>query len=61
MSTAQIIKFVELYRDAECLWYTKAESYKDRNAREEAIKEICNEMAIDGFGMREVAQKIKNF
>ncbi|KAL1140262.1 hypothetical protein AAG570_000194 [Ranatra chinensis] len=60
MNSAQIIKFLELYRDAECLWNTNSEMYKDRNARDDALTKICYEMNIDGFGIREVAQKIKN-
>ena len=60
MNTVQIIKFVELYREAECLWSIKSEGYKDQNKRDEALKKINEEMNIDGFGIREVAQKIKN-
>lgn len=60
MNTKQTIQFVELYRDAECLWKINSEVYKDRDARDRALKKICDEMSIDGFGIREVAQKIKN-
>uniref|UniRef100_A0A2S2N9C2 MADF domain-containing protein n=1 Tax=Schizaphis graminum TaxID=13262 RepID=A0A2S2N9C2_SCHGA len=60
MNITQTIKFVELYRDAECLWKINSEMYKDRNTRVGALKKICDNMGIDGFGIREVAQKIKN-
>jgi len=60
MNIPQTMQFVALYRDAECLWKINSEIYKDRNARDEALKHICNEMGINGFGIREVAQKIKN-
>lgn len=60
MNTKQTIQFVELYRDAECLWKINSEVYKDRDARDGALKKICDEISIDGFGIREVAQKIKN-
>lgn len=60
MNVTQTIQFVELYRDAECLWKINSEMYKDRNARDGALKKICDEMGINGFGIREVAQKIKN-
>lgn len=60
MNVPQTIQFVELYRNAECLWKINSETYKDRNVRDEALKHICNEMGINGFGVREVAQKIKN-
>jgi len=60
MNVTQTIQFVELYRNAKCLWKVNSETYKDRNARDEALKQICNGMVINGFGTREVAQKIKN-
>lgn len=34
--------------------------YKDGDARDGALKNICDEMSIDGFGIHEVAQKNKN-
>lgn len=60
MNVTQTMKFVELYRDAECLWKINSEMYKDKIARDRALKKISYEMGIDGFGIREVAQKIKN-
>lgn len=60
MSSARVMKFVKLYREKECLWKINSETYKNRDARDEALQEICSEMNIDGFGIREVAQKIKN-
>lgn len=60
MSNAQMMKFVELYRDQECLWKINSDAYKNRDVRDEAFQAISNAMNIDGFGIREVAQKIKN-
>jgi hypothetical protein len=34
--------------------------YKDRDIRDGTLKKICDEMGIDGFGIYEIAQKIKN-
>lgn len=38
MNTKQTIQFVELYRDAECLWKINSDVYKDRDARDGALK-----------------------
>ncbi len=53
------MKFVYLYRE-ECLWNINSSAYKLHEARDETLKEICGEMNIDGFGICEDAQKIKN-
>ncbi|KAJ8874186.1 hypothetical protein PR048_025028 [Dryococelus australis] len=60
MTQAQIIKFVELYGDSECLWNISCQEYKDCYVRDKALKETSEEMNIDGFGPREVVQKAKN-
>lgn len=60
MNIEQIMKFVELYRDCECLWDIQSPTYKSRDARDQALKHISEEMKIVGFGPKEVAQKIKN-
>ena len=60
MNTDQIMKFVELYRNCECLWDIQLHSYKCRDARDQALKQVSEEMNITGFGPKEVAQKIKN-
>jgi hypothetical protein len=38
INTKQTIKFVELYRDAECLWKINFEVYKDKDTRDGALK-----------------------
>lgn len=57
MNIEQIMKFVELYRDCECLWDIQSPTYKSRDARDQALKHISEEMKIVGFGPKEVAQK----
>lgn len=51
------IKFVQAYRDRECLWNTTANIYKNKQARETAYKEI---MHIDGFGVNEIKKQNVN-
>lgn len=60
MTNKQMIKFVILYRDHECLWKTDSPYYKNRDARDLAYKRISDEMNIEGFRPSHVAQKIKN-
>lgn len=60
MNTDQVLKFVELYSNCVCLWDVNSPLYKDRLARDNALKHISDEMEILGFGPKEVAQKIKN-
>lgn len=54
------LKFVELYRDHECLWNTQLLVYRNKQARATAIKSIVNEMNITGFNDVDVKNKIKN-
>jgi hypothetical protein len=42
------------------LWDIQSPAYKSRNARDQALKHISEEIKIIGFGPKEVAQKIKN-
>lgn len=54
------IKFVELYREHECLWNMSKSIYRNKNMRQRAIEAIMTAMSRDGFGVAEVKQKIKN-
>lgn len=60
MNTSQQMKFVKLYKDAVCLWSIRSIDYKNRHKRNMALDKISEQMDIEGFGRREVAQKIKN-
>nr|CAI5836809.1 unnamed protein product [Callosobruchus analis] len=60
LSTEQILKFISLYRECECLWNIHHAWYKNREGRDVAYRHIVKEMDIPGFGVSEVAQKIKN-
>ncbi|CAH1108231.1 unnamed protein product [Psylliodes chrysocephalus] len=54
------VKFVKLYRDEECLWNLQLLIYRNKQAREAAIKKIVDAMGIEDFGPTEVKNKIKN-
>ncbi|KAF2898810.1 hypothetical protein ILUMI_07365 [Ignelater luminosus] len=60
MNSTQLMQFVELYRDRDCLWSVNSPHYTDRAARNRSLQEISEAMNIPSFGPREVAQKIKN-
>ncbi|XP_050314953.1 uncharacterized protein LOC126749318 [Anthonomus grandis grandis] len=53
------VKFVELYREEECLWNTQLVIYRNKQARESAIKRIVETMEIENFGPIDVKNKIK--
>jgi hypothetical protein len=53
-------KFVQLYQAHECLWNKHSTLYRDKEARENSIKLIVEDMALQQFGAEEVKQKIKS-
>jgi hypothetical protein len=53
-------KFVELYRENECLWNTQYIIYRHKQARDAAVNRIVEEMNIDDCGAAEVKIKINN-
>ena len=55
----QVMKFVELYNEKECLWKINSEDYKNRDPRNEALQVINSEMSIDGFSNSVVTRKFK--
>lgn len=55
----RIIRFVELYRDAEDK-FRNVQRPKSEKCIFEKKKKICDEMDIDCFNIREVARKTKN-
>ena len=57
---AVTIAFIQEYKVHECLWNFKSPVYKNKHMREAAYQEIVREMNIDGFGVPEVKNKIKN-
>lgn len=62
LSTEINLKFVQLYRDHECLWNSTLPSYKDKCKRDSALQKMCVELKTIGIDMttKEVKSKIKN-
>ncbi|KAL4153005.1 hypothetical protein QTP88_000838 [Uroleucon formosanum] len=54
------LKFVEEYRQHECLWNIHYNLYKNKQARDAAYTSIASVMNIPDFGIAEVKTKIKN-
>ncbi|KAI4455587.1 hypothetical protein MML48_9g00001466 [Holotrichia oblita] len=54
------IKFVEYYREHECLWNVSLPIYKNKQPRESAIQKIVEAMNIPDFKTHDVKNKIKN-
>jgi hypothetical protein len=59
-NSATTIAFIQEYKARECLWNFKSPLYKNKHMREAACKEIVKAMDIEGFGVPEVKNKIKN-
>lgn len=55
-----MMKFVNLYKHHECLWQTSNPKYKNKEARNTAVQNIVEEMAIPDFGLADCKNKIKN-
>lgn len=53
-------KFVMLYKDHECLWNMHTEKYRNKQARQTALSDICVKMEIEHFGINEAKMKIKS-
>lgn len=59
-SEAETVKFVEMYRENECLWNIMSSNYRNRDMKGAAYDMIIKGMGKEGFGVAEVKQKIKN-
>lgn len=57
---AQTAKLVDLYIEHECLWNLTSVTYRNKNMRQAAEKEIIEKFGMNGFGLAELKQKIKN-
>jgi len=60
LSTDEALQLIAMYRDRKCLWDTDSVDYRNREARENALKEICGQLNVEGFGVREATQKLKS-
>lgn len=49
MNDEQTMQFIDYYEKEEVLWNTKLQSYRNRDARAEAVKRIVLGMNIEGL------------
>ncbi|KAL1489760.1 hypothetical protein ABEB36_013695 [Hypothenemus hampei] len=54
LSEEETLKFVQLYREQECLWNIRCDSYKNKHIRTSALQQIQEGMAIEGLTLNEV-------
>lgn len=54
------IKFIEEFRSYECLWNTKSSTYKNKQMRQTSLQKIVEAMNIQGFGIPEAKNKMRN-
>lgn len=54
------IKFLQEFKQYECLWNPKHVSYKNKHMREACFKKIVDGMAIPGFKVADVKSKMRN-
>ena len=55
------VHFLGLYQKHDCLWNHKLETYKNKDARENALQNIVKEMEMNDFTTTEIKNKIKTF
>jgi hypothetical protein len=53
-------KYVELYREHECLWNMNSTLYKRKDARQGPLEEIVRKMELENFTTEDAKQKIKS-
>lgn len=58
-SESVMYKFLELYGKYDCLWNQREEKYRNKDARENAVKCIMREMDIVGLTTADIKNKIK--
>jgi len=53
-------KYVELYKEHECLWNMNSTLYKRKDARQSVLEEIVRKMGLESFTTEDAKQKIKS-
>jgi len=51
-------KYVELYKEHECLWNTNSTLYKRKDARQSALEEIVRKMGLENFTTEDAKQRV---
>ena len=59
-SEEDTVKFVELYREHECLWNVMKPSYRNNQMGVGALEKIVEEMGIECFTVADARQKVKS-
>lgn len=54
------LKFVQLYREHECLWDKRCDAYKNKEMRASALEQLRVGMNIEELTLDEVKSKIKS-
>lgn len=54
-----IEKFLDEYRQQECLWKISSNSYKNRDTRDKAYESICSALNLPGLSVNDIKTKIK--
>lgn len=52
--------FLDLYKNHECLWNNKSETYKNRLLRDKAMKSFLSELNIPDLSENDIKLKIKS-
>lgn len=60
LSEEQTYNLLVTFQEYECLWNISSVNYRNRNMRKAAEEEIVSKLQIEGFGISEFKQKIKN-
>jgi hypothetical protein len=53
-------KYVELYKENECLWNMNSTLYKRKDARQSALEKIVRKMGLENFTTEDAKQKIRS-
>uniref|UniRef100_T1HAF1 MADF domain-containing protein n=1 Tax=Rhodnius prolixus TaxID=13249 RepID=T1HAF1_RHOPR len=59
-SESATVRFVELYREHDCLWNGYCKKYKNKEVRQKALESIREKMNWSTLSTDEIKQKIKN-
>ncbi|KAI8437020.1 hypothetical protein MSG28_010414, partial [Choristoneura fumiferana] len=55
----EVIAFLKLYKNMECLWNTRLRDHKDRNKRERAYEMIKAKLGLDDLTVLDIKNKIR--
>jgi hypothetical protein len=53
-------KYVELYKERECLWNMNSTQYKRKDARQSALEQTVRNMGLENFTTEDAKKKIKS-